>query len=98
MTSGGARSAGPAPDLVRSDSSISFRTKCRPGEKRHSDAFSCMALRTQPGGYRLYWAIYVESVSTFTPSYMTLIEPFRRFVVYPAMLREIRASWAQPAR
>jgi hypothetical protein len=61
-------------------------------------AFSCMALKARPGGYRLYWAIYVESVSMFTPVYMAMIEPFRRFVVYPAMLRAIRASWAQPAR
>jgi Protein of unknown function (DUF2867). len=70
------------------------------GEARNATvhAFSCMALRVQPSGYRLYWAIYVESISAFTPIYMTLIEPFRRFVVYPAILREIRASWVQPAR
>jgi hypothetical protein len=24
---------------------------------------------------------------------MALIEPFRRFVVYPAILRRLRASW-----
>src|SRR5882672_1063251 len=51
------------------------------GEARNATvhAFSCMALRARPGGYRLYWAIYVESVSAFTAIYMALIEPFRRF-------------------
>ena len=52
-----------------------------------------MALRRRPGGYRLYWAIYVENVSAFTPLYMAAIEPFRRFVVYPMTLASIRAAW-----
>jgi len=66
------------------------------GEARNATvhAFSCMALRRRPGGYRLYWAIYVENVSAFTPLYMAAIEPFRRFVVYPATLASIRAAWA----
>jgi uncharacterized protein DUF2867 len=59
-------------------------------------AWSCMALRAQSGGYRFYWAIYVASVSAFTPIYMAAIEPFRRFVVYPAMLRALRESWPRP--
>jgi Protein of unknown function (DUF2867) len=65
------------------------------GEARNATvhAFSCMALRRRPGGYRLYWAIYVENVSAFTPFYMAAIEPFRRFVVYPAILKSIRAAW-----
>lgn len=62
-------------------------------------AFSCMALRRRADGYRLYWAIYVENVSAFTPIYMAAIEPFRRFVVYPAILDSLRAAWASlPAR
>jgi len=59
-------------------------------------AFSCMALQRRPGGYRLFWAIYVENVSAFTPFYMAAIEPFRRFVVYPAILKSIRAAWTSP--
>jgi hypothetical protein len=27
------------------------------------------------------------------PVYMALIEPFRRFLVYPAMLGNLRAAW-----
>ena len=62
-------------------------------------AFSCMALRRRPGGYRLYWAIYVENASAFTPFYMAAIEPFRRLVVYPAILGSIRTAWTSlPAR
>jgi Protein of unknown function (DUF2867) len=56
-------------------------------------AFACLALRPQAGGYRLYLAVYTENVSWFTPLYMTLIEPFRRFVVYPAMLKNLREAW-----
>src|SRR6266849_2943281 len=65
------------------------------GEARNAtaQAFSCMALVRRAGGYRLYWAIYVENVSAFTPLYMASIEPFRRFVVYPAILESIRAAW-----
>jgi hypothetical protein len=65
------------------------------GETRNATvhAFSCMALCRTAVGYRLYWAIYVKNVSRFTPIYMALIEPFRRFVVYPAILRRLRASW-----
>ena len=62
-------------------------------------ALSCMALRRQANGYRLYWAIYVENVSVFTPLYMAAIEPFRRFIVYPAILSALRDSWeSEPAQ
>ena len=57
-------------------------------------AFSVLALLEVPGGYRLYWAIYVRPVGRITAWYMALIDPFRRFVVYPATLRYIRSAWA----
>jgi hypothetical protein len=65
------------------------------GETRNATvhAFSHMTIRRTASGYRFYWAIYVKSVSRFTPVYMALIEPFRRFVVYPAILRRLRDSW-----
>ena len=56
-------------------------------------AFLCAALRPQPGGYRLYWAIYVRPTVWWTGLYMATIEPFRRFVVYPAMFRRMRRAW-----
>jgi hypothetical protein len=56
-------------------------------------AFVASALRRAATGYRLYWGVYVISTSRLTPLYLALIEPFRRFVVYPAMLHKIRGSW-----
>jgi hypothetical protein len=58
-------------------------------------AFLVMALRPRPGGYRLYWAIYVKPVGRVTAIYMTLIDPFRRFIVYPALIRHVQARWAR---
>src|SRR5439155_14613013 len=46
-------------------------------------------------GYRLYWGVYVQPVSRLTPLYMALIDPFRRFIVYPAVLRRIRRAWEE---
>jgi hypothetical protein len=56
-------------------------------------AFLATALRPTPTGYRLYWAVYVLPVSRLTGLYMALIEPFRRLVVYPAILGRIRRAW-----
>ncbi|XYH98378.1 DUF2867 domain-containing protein [Sorangium sp. So ce1128] len=56
-------------------------------------AFSCMAIRPTAEGQRLYWAVYVKPVSRWTSAYMALIEPFRRFIVYPSMLRQLRDAW-----
>jgi hypothetical protein len=56
-------------------------------------AFLCEVLREQPGGYRLYWGVYVKPTSWLTPLYMALIEPFRRFIVYPALFSRIRRRW-----
>jgi hypothetical protein len=58
-------------------------------------AFLCVALREQPGGYRLYWAVYVKPTSWLTTVYMAVIEPFRRFVVYPALFGRIRQRWCE---
>jgi hypothetical protein len=45
--------------------------------------------------YRFYFGVYVRSVGCFTPVYMTLIDPFRKLVVYPSLLRAVRATWNQ---
>jgi hypothetical protein len=65
------------------------------GELRNATvhAFACMALVPRAGGYRFYLAVYVENVSRFTPVYMAMIEPFRRLVVYPSMLKRLRDAW-----
>jgi hypothetical protein len=55
--------------------------------------FSVFALLERSSGYRLYWAIYVRPVGRMTSWYMRLIDPFRRVIIYPAILRYIRAAW-----
>lgn len=58
-------------------------------------AFLTFALvpREDGTGYRMFWAIHVKPVSRLTSVYMALIAPFRRFVVYPALLRRVREKW-----
>ncbi|HXK25272.1 MAG TPA: DUF2867 domain-containing protein [Myxococcota bacterium] len=65
------------------------------GEVRNATVhgFVCSALVPRAGGYRFYFAVYVAPVSRWTPLYMATIEPFRRFVIYPAMLARLRAAW-----
>jgi Protein of unknown function (DUF2867) len=43
--------------------------------------------------YRFYLGVYVRSVSRFTPFYMALIDPFRQMIIYPSLLRSVRARW-----
>lgn len=56
-------------------------------------AFSSLALRETMHGYRLYWAIYVKPISPWTSTYMRVIDPFRRAVVYPAVISRIKNEW-----
>jgi hypothetical protein len=55
--------------------------------------YICVALTRTATGYRLYWAVYVRPVSWVTRPYLIAIEPFRRFILYPAMFRRIRRAW-----
>jgi hypothetical protein len=53
------------------------------------------ALAQTLDGYRYYFAIYVEAVGWITPLYVALIDPFRRRIIYPALLKNVRAAWLQ---
>ena len=55
--------------------------------------YVCTALERTATGYRLYWGVYVLPVSWLTQPYLIAIEPFRRFLLYPAMLRRIGRAW-----
>jgi hypothetical protein len=57
--------------------------------------FLASALTPRPGGYFVYWAIYVKPVGPLTGLYMAMIDPFRRLLVYPALIRELQAAWAR---
>jgi hypothetical protein len=60
---------------------------------RTAHAAALSALVETAKGYRFYFGIYVRNVSRFTPIYLTLIDPFRRLVVYPSLLRSVRGKW-----
>ena len=60
---------------------------------RTAHAAALSALVETANAYRFYFGVYVHSVSRFTPIYMALIDPFRKLVVYPSLLRSVRARW-----
>lgn len=60
---------------------------------RTAHAAALSALVETDGSYRFYFGVYVSPVSGFTRVYMSMIEPFRRLIVYPSLLRTIRAKW-----
>lgn len=57
----------------------------------HAAALS--ALEETARAYRFYFAIYVKSVGRWTPVYMALIDPFRKLIVYPSLLRSVCTTW-----
>ena len=57
-------------------------------------AFSSLSMGPAQDGYLAYWAIYVKPVSRWTALYMTAIAPFRRLLVYPAIIRQVQQAWA----
>jgi hypothetical protein len=57
----------------------------------HAAALS--ALTKKANGYRFYFAVYVRPRTWITPLYMGLIDPFRRWIIYPALLKKIRTDW-----
>jgi hypothetical protein len=56
--------------------------------------FLALALTRRGQDYVLYSGIYVKAVGRFTRLYMAVIDPFRRFVVYPALARQIQRAWS----
>ncbi|HEY6308079.1 MAG TPA: DUF2867 domain-containing protein [Candidatus Angelobacter sp.] len=60
---------------------------------RTAHAAALSALVETANGYRFYFAVYVRNVGRLTPLYMALIDPFRKLIVYPSLLRSVRANW-----
>ena len=58
-------------------------------------AAALTALIETESAYQYYLGVYVRNISRFTPVYMTAIEPFRRWIVYPSALRSVSANWIQ---
>ena len=57
----------------------------------HAAALS--ALVETANSYRFYFAVYVRSVGWLTPFYMAAIDPFRKLIIYPSLLRSVRSNW-----
>ena len=64
-------------------------------QNRTVRAAALTALAERPDGYRFYFAVYVRQGTWITRVYMGLIDPFRKWIVYPAMLKAIRTTWDQ---
>jgi hypothetical protein len=62
---------------------------------RTAHAAALSALVETANGYRFYFGVYVQNVGRLTPIYMALVDPFRKLIVYPSLLRSVRASWNQ---
>jgi hypothetical protein len=62
---------------------------------RTAHAAALSALIETATAYRFYFGVYVRGVSRFTPFYMASIDPFRKLIVYPSLLRSVRARWNQ---
>ena len=62
---------------------------------RTAHAAAVSALVETADAYRYYFGVYVRNVSRFTPVYLALIDPFRKLIVYPSLLRSIRTSWEE---
>ena len=57
-------------------------------------AFASLSIRQTPGGYLAYLGVFVQPVHRFTGLYMAAIAPFRRLVIYPALIRKMQSAWA----
>jgi len=60
---------------------------------RTAHAAALSALVETADGYRFYFGVYVRRVGRLTPVYMAVIGPFRRWIVYPSLLRSVRTAW-----
>ncbi len=70
------------------------------GELRNATvhAFASLSIRPTPGGYLAYLGVFVRPVHRFTALYMAAIAPFRRLIVYPAIIRTMQSAWADRYR
>jgi hypothetical protein len=58
-------------------------------------AFVSLSIRPTPGGYLAYVGVFVKPVHGLTKLYMGAIGPFRRLLVYPAVIRKLQSAWAK---
>lgn len=64
-------------------------------QNRTVRAAALNALAERADSYRFYFAVYVRQGTWISQLYMGLIDPFRKWIVYPAMLKAVRTRWDQ---
>ncbi len=64
-------------------------------QNRTVHAAALSALAEGADSYRFYFGVYVRQATRLTRFYMALIDPFRKWIIYPALLKKIRATWDQ---
>jgi hypothetical protein len=69
-------------------------------ELRNATVHAFLSLSIQPtaGGYVAYLGVFVRPVHRLTRLYMGAIRPFRRLVVYPALIRTMQRTWVDRYR
>ena len=58
-------------------------------------AFLSLSIRQTSSGYLAYVGVFVQPVHRFTRLYMAAIAPFRRLIVYPAVIRRMQSAWTE---
>jgi hypothetical protein len=61
---------------------------------RTAHAAALSALVETNGVYRFYFGVYVRNVGRLTPVYMAIVDPFRKLIVYPSLLRSVCKTWS----
>ena len=79
-----------------------YRTKTEWARERSNDTVHAVLhigwVPAENDLYRAQLGVYVKTRGWFGPIYMAIIRPFRHFIVYPAMLREIGKAWEARSR
>jgi hypothetical protein len=57
-------------------------------------AFMSLSIQPAPDGYSAFLGVFAQPVHGFTGLYMKAIAPFRRLIVYPAIIRKVEDAWA----
>ena len=57
-------------------------------QNRTVHAAALSAITERADSYRFYFAVYVRHTTWITPFYMALIDPFRKWIIYPALLKK----------
>lgn len=58
-------------------------------------AFSSLSMHRVHDGHLVYWALFVKEVNWFTRPYMAAIDPFRRLLIYPFIIRKVQQAWIE---